>query len=416
MKKTLTALATIMALTATASAADLRMSWWGGDSRHKVTQEAIKACGAKYGHTIQPEFTGWQGHAEKITTQLAGGTEADIMQINWPWLFQFSKDGEGFADLRQYSDIIDLSQWKDEQLAAGTMNGKLNGLPVSVTGRVFYLNQTMFEKAGIPLPTNWDELMAAAPVVKEKLGKDYYPFDAAKLNATLTVSLVATQLTGKDLVDPATGQVAWTAEELQKSLEFYQKLVDSGAIRSWKDSVAAGNVELFEAPAWAEGHIGGSYEWDSTYAKYADPLKDGKLVPVKPFTIADAKSTGMYRKPSMVFAISKHSKDPKAAAQIINCLLNEPEAIKILGDSRGLPASATALKSLTEAGAIPASLLDASKIVAESDGPAVSPLNENPAIRDFFEEVIEQFAYKQISAADAAAELIDGLNDALSKL
>lgn len=148
------------------------------------------------------------------------------MQINWPWLFQFSKDGEGFADLRQYSDIIDLSQWKDEQLAAGTMNGKLNGLPVSVTGRVFYLNQTMFEKAGISLPTNWDELMAAAPVVKEKLGKDYYPFDAAKLNATLTVSLVATQLTGKDLVDPATGQVAWTAEELQKSLEFYQKLVD----------------------------------------------------------------------------------------------------------------------------------------------------------------------------------------------
>ena len=96
--------------------------------------------------------------------------------------------------------------------------------------------------------------------------------------------------------------------------------------------------------------------------------------------------------------------------------MNEPEAIKILGDSRGLPASATALKSLTEAGAIPASLLDASKIVAESDGPAVSPLNENPAIRDFFEEVIEQFAYKQISAADAAAELIDGLNDALSKL
>ena len=59
MKKTLTALATLMALTATASAADLRMSWWGGDSRHKVTQEALKSCGAKYGHTIQPEFSGW---------------------------------------------------------------------------------------------------------------------------------------------------------------------------------------------------------------------------------------------------------------------------------------------------------------------------------------------------------------------
>ena len=29
------------------------------------------------------------------------------------------------------------------------MNGKLNGLPVSITGRVFFFNQTLFEKAGI---------------------------------------------------------------------------------------------------------------------------------------------------------------------------------------------------------------------------------------------------------------------------
>ena len=49
-------------------------------------------------------------------------------------------------------------------------------------------------------------------------------------------------------------------------------------------------------------------------------------------TVANAKSEGVYRKPSMVFSISKNSKDPKAAAQIINCLLNDPEAIKILGD------------------------------------------------------------------------------------
>ena len=418
MKKTLTALATIMALTGTASATDLRMSWWGGDSRHKMTQEALKVCGAKLGHNVQAEFTGWQGHSEKITTQLAGSTEADIMQINWPWLPIFSKDGEGFADLRQYADLIDLKQWPEEQLATGTVNGKLNGVPVSVTGRVFYFNQATFDKAGIKLPANWDEMMAAAKTFKEKLGKDYYPFDAVKLNATLSVALATTQITGKDMIDPATNQLAWTVEELQQGLEFYQKLVDAGVIRAWKDAAAAGNIESFEDPSWADGHIAGSYEWDSTYAKFADPLKTGggKLVPVKPFTVADAKSEGMYRKPSMMFSISKNSKDPKAAAQIINCLLNDPEAIKILGDSRGLPASAIALKTLTDAGALPASLLEASKIVAESDGPAVSPLNESLEVRDIFEGLIEQFAYGQISAADAAAELVESLNDALGKL
>jgi oligogalacturonide transport system substrate-binding protein len=32
------------ALAGTAQAAELRMSWWGGDSRHIATQEALRVC------------------------------------------------------------------------------------------------------------------------------------------------------------------------------------------------------------------------------------------------------------------------------------------------------------------------------------------------------------------------------------
>src|SRR5690606_3327660 len=111
-----------------AQAADLRVSWWGGDARHEATQEALQICGEKYGHTISPEFTGFDGHLERLTTQLAGGTEPDLMQVNWPWLPLFSSDGTGLADLNDYADIIDLSQWSDSLLATGTRNGHLNGL------------------------------------------------------------------------------------------------------------------------------------------------------------------------------------------------------------------------------------------------------------------------------------------------
>ena len=150
MKLTKLLLATAFAATSlgqVSQAADLRMSWWGGDSRHKVTQEALKVCGDKYGHKIAAEFTGFDGHLEKVTTQIAGGTEADIMQINWPWLPLFSIKGDGFADLNQFKDVIDLSQWSADDLAAGTMNGKLNGLSVSTTGRVFMFNKTALDKA-----------------------------------------------------------------------------------------------------------------------------------------------------------------------------------------------------------------------------------------------------------------------------
>ncbi len=179
MKHLLCTTTTLLALAGAANAADLRMSWWGGDSRHIATQAALKACGEKHGHVIAPEFTGFDGYLEKLTTQMAGGTEADIVQVNWPWLPLFSINGGGFADLRKLEGI-DLDQWSEEQLGSASMNGVLNGLPVSTTGRVFFFNQTTFDAAGLPLPKTWGELFSTAPVLREKLGEDYRPFNAVR--------------------------------------------------------------------------------------------------------------------------------------------------------------------------------------------------------------------------------------------
>lgn len=418
MKLTKLLLATAFAATSLAPlahSADLRMSWWGGDSRHKATQAALKACGEKHGHTIAPEYTGWDGHLEKVTTQIAGGTEADIMQINWPWLPLFSIKGDGFADLSEFKDVIDLSQWTKEELAAGSMNGKLNGLPVSTTGRVFMFNKTALDKAGVAIPKTWDELFAAAKTLKEKVGPGAYPMNAVKETAVLLISLNATQATGKDLVDPKTGKVAWTEEELTSAIDFYGKMVSEGVVISQKDNAAEGNLNLFESPKWADGRISGSYEWDSTYSKYADPLKGQVLEPVALLKNADAKTEGVYRKPSMVFSISKRSKNPKAAAEIVNCLLNEPEGIKALGTSRGLPASKVAAKTLLDAGVIEPELAAANAIIIAGTGPTVSPLNEHPEVRAVFIDTLEQYAYGQMTSAEAAEEIIDGVNDVLKK-
>ncbi|CDZ42163.1 ABC transporter substrate-binding protein [Neorhizobium galegae] len=399
----------------TAFASDLRMSWWGSDDRHVATQQALKVCGGKFGHTIAPEFTGFQGHQEKIATQLAGRTEADIMQVNWPWLPLFTKNGDGFADLNQYKDIIDLSQWSKPDLDSGTVKGKLNGISVSTTGRVFMFNKTTYDKAGIPIPKTWEELIAAAPKMKEKLGKEYYPFEGAALDARLMVILRTTQKTGKDLIDPATNKVAWSEAELAEGLEFYKTLVDKGVIESWKQVAAGGNTPLHENQKWAKGQVAGTYQWDSTYGKIATPMEKGQeLVPVKLLTIEGAKTDGVYRKPSMLFSISRNSKDPKAAAQVLNCLLNDPEAVKIMGATRGIPSSKAALDTLTKEGKIKPVQLEAYKRVMEPTSPGVSPLNEHPRVTEVFDTNFEAFAYGQQSSKDAATEIIAGINQALT--
>lgn len=401
-------------LATSAQAETLRMSWWGGDARHAQTQEALNYCGPKLGHDIQAEFTGWSGHQERITTQIAGRTEADIMQINWPWLPLFSRDGTGFVDLRDHADIIDLSQFTEAQLAGGEINGMLNGIPVSTTGRVYFFNKTVFDKAGLPVPQTWQDVVDAAPVFREQLGEGHYPFEASGLNAIFLVSIAVTQATGKDMIDPETMTVAWTEEELLEGIRFYEGLVEAGAIRSWRDVAGEGNIELFEMRPWAEGRIGGTFEWDSAYAKYADPLgAEQELVPVPMLTIEGAVTEGTYSKPSMLFSISRHSDHPEAAAEIINCLLNDPEAMQILRDSRGVPASKVAFDLLQEGDLINPNVAAANALVLNGSGPTVSPLNEHPRVRDAFADNLEGVAYGIITAEEAAAEIINSVNRAL---
>ena len=68
----------------------LRFSWWGGDDRHQATLEAIDLWNQRHPEIeIVPEYGGWDGWTEKVSAQLSGGTEPDIMQINYDWLISF---------------------------------------------------------------------------------------------------------------------------------------------------------------------------------------------------------------------------------------------------------------------------------------------------------------------------------------
>lgn len=405
------------ALAGPALAEDLRMSWWGGDSRHAATQNALEVCGAKHGHTINPEFTGWSGHFEKLTTQIAGGTEADIMQVNWPWLSFYSKDGTGLADLNELSGILDLSNWDAAQIDAGSMNGALNGLPVSTTGRLFVFNQTTWDAAGLELPKTWDELIAAGPVFQEKLGEDYYPFEAAGLDAALIVTLYGTQATGRPLIDPATNSVAWSQDELVSAIELYGKLVENNVIESWPERAANGNTPLHENPEWSQGKIAGTYQWDSTYFKISDPLEDGQELAYVDLLKQEGQQTpGIYRKASMVFSISANSDKKEAAAQVLNCLLNEPEGIAALGTTRGVPASSTAREQLLGADAIAQVQIDAQAKVIEAEGPGIHPMMEFPSVRSAMADNLELFAYGELSAEEAAEEMLQALQEALEDI
>ena len=141
---------------------ELKFSWWGGDTRHEATEKAIEAFMAKYPNiTVTPEYGAWTGWEEKQSLNILGGNAADVMQINWNWIESYSGNGTNFANLEDYADVLDLTQFPQESLDQCKADGKLMAVPVALTGRLFYWNKTTCDEVGVALPTDEASLLAA---------------------------------------------------------------------------------------------------------------------------------------------------------------------------------------------------------------------------------------------------------------
>ena len=394
---------------------NLKMSWWGGDARHKQTLEAIKLFEEKYPEIkVKPEYGGWQGWQEKVTTQIVGNTSPDVMQINWNWIDLFSKDGDGFYDLNKVKDILELDKnYSQELLDQCIVNGKLNALPVGITGKVFYINKTTYEKAGLPIPTSFDEMIKSAKVIREKLGEDYYAFDTDAYGAILLMLYKLEQETGKPFI--VDNKVAYTEAEVIEAVRFYDNLVKEKVMPSLKVRAAAGFIPLDQHPGWIQGRYAGTYEWDSSAQKWQDALEAGQELVVAPYPQDFGTNKSGFNKVSMAYAIKKNTKHPEEAATLIHFLTSDPEAIKILGTSRGVPSNKTAVAVLKENNQLTGLGFEANTAVKEFAGKGIHPLFEHKRLNTELRTIVENLGYEQKTVEETARDIINITNEFLAE-
>lgn len=332
---------------------ELRMSWWGGNSRHQATLKALEAFEKKYPDIkVKAEYTGWDGHLSRLTTQIASGTEPDVMQTNWPWLIIFSKNGEGYYDLNKLKDQLDLSQYQAKDLQSTTVKGKLNGLPISVNAPVFYYNDVSWKKAGLAYPKTWDELFAAGKVFQQKLGDNYYPYAMVDQDVILLLNAYMMQKYQKPMFDND-GKFTWDDAQWAEAFSFVKRLSDDRVVPSPKKLSSYGKGNLYEMKPWIAGEWGGTFTWNISIRMYINNLTPpahlvlGDYV-MQPGTI----ESGVYFKTAQMFSVAKSTRHPKEAAMLVNFLLNDPQSIAALGLERGIPLSKAAETLLTQQGVI----------------------------------------------------------------
>ncbi|AJQ93208.1 ABC transporter substrate-binding protein [Gynuella sunshinyii] len=391
------------------AATEIRMSWWGGNGRHEATNAAVNAFEkANPGIVVKAEYTGWNGHLERLTTQIAGNTEPDLMQTNWNWMPIFSRTGDGFKNLLDYADIIDLDQFDPAALALGTNNGKLNGIPVSMTARVFYYNKDTWTKAGLKYPKTFADLMAAGPVFQKKLGEDYYPVvmewrDVIALNRSYMV-----QKYGIPMIDEKNKKFAYSDKQMVEFFQMYADMVKQHVVPSTKYIASFGAGNLYEYKPWINGEWGGVYMWNTAANKYQDNLKPPMSLELGEYPmLPGATDSGLFYKPSLMLSIGKNSKHDKEAAKLLNYLLNEKAGIETMALARGVPLSEKARELLTDDGTLQPTDLSVSGLAQIDSLPkklTTSAYFENPQLVSLFKELIEQMDQGTKTVAEAAKD------------
>ena len=174
--------------------------------------------------------SGWDGYFEKLATDTATGGMADIVQMDYMYISTYAKNGS-LADLSSFvSDgTLDISNVDDALADAGTIDGKMVGIPLSTALVSFIYNPAVLEEAGVEAPKNgwtWDDFVSICKTVKEKAGK--YGFGGSAFIDTNLLNYWVREY-----------GVSLFAED-NKSLSFDDVQILTDYFQLWKDLIDAG--------------------------------------------------------------------------------------------------------------------------------------------------------------------------------
>ncbi len=173
LKRITTALAMTAALPVlSAQATDLEVThWWTSGGEAAAVAEFAKAFDATGNKWVDGAIAGGGGTARPImVSRLIGGDPMGAFQFNT------GRQAEELIEaglLRDLTDVAEANGWKDiiypsSLLDACTVDGRIYCAPVNIhSWQWLWLSNGAFEKAGVPVPANWDEFVAAADALRD---------------------------------------------------------------------------------------------------------------------------------------------------------------------------------------------------------------------------------------------------------
>ncbi|WP_189014190.1 ABC transporter substrate-binding protein [Paenarthrobacter histidinolovorans] len=393
---------------------ELRFSWWGGDKRAQLTQEAIKAFEAENPNiTVKAEFGDWSGYWDKLATQVAANDAPDIIQMDEKYITEYSTRG-ALLDLSKYK--IDTSKLDEAALNAGKGEKGLTGIAAGINAATILANPAVFQAAGVALPDDktwtWEDFERIAAEVTAKSPKGTY---GAAAYGTDEASLgVWLRQNGKSLYTQD-GKLGFEPSDIKGYWEFLKDMSEKKAVPSASEIVEAEAAPLDQS-GLATGKNGMAFWW-SNQLPALEKAAGGELQILRfPSKTGKADDAGLWYKASQFWSASSRTKHPEEAAKFIDFLTNNVKAGEILLADRGVYPNSDVRE------AIAPKLAKADVKVVDFIGAIKDELGEAPAappkgagaIQEIIKRYTSEVMFNRLSAEEAGKKAVDEMKSAIS--
>lgn len=198
---------------------------WSGDQITQINQMTKKFNESQSKYEVK--YVAQEEVEQKLLTSIAGGQVPDlVMWDRYQTALYAPKGAVQSIDDKVKADKVDLDSFYPQALKEMKSGDKLYGLPLLVDVRSLAYNKTLFKKAGVSVPTNWDELKSVAKklTVTEngKLKQSGFLLNDPGLFSTWLWQA------GGDLLSSDGTKTAFNSKQGLEVLNFWKSLMDDG--------------------------------------------------------------------------------------------------------------------------------------------------------------------------------------------
>jgi multiple sugar transport system substrate-binding protein len=314
--------------------ATLNFEWWTNPVRSAYTAKIIDDYTKAHPKITVNQAPGqWATYWTKLSTQVAGQTEPDIIQMDQAYIAEYGGRG-ALLDLSKVGSI-DFGPLKPS-LAAGTLGGRLYGIPTGNNAYGIAANKTLFQKAGVEVPDDttwtWNDYLDTCTKLTKGSGGAFKGSSWQSGDQDLQLWL---HQHGQQLYTDK-GKLGFSVDNVTSWFTMIKKFFASGDGPS-PDQFTNDVSASLEQTLFGTSKVALGWTWSNQVTAYQQ-TNGGDLVLLRPPSVAgSASKNGLYYKPSMFWSIGSQTKYPAQAGGLINEFLNSTSAAKLQLAERGVP-------------------------------------------------------------------------------